>query len=67
MPREFTSEKALQHHTELTGDTYVMEGTPTFTARRRLLSQGQYEIVDVRTGPGVRRAMLLPKAILGDG
>jgi hypothetical protein len=63
MPREFTSEKALEHHTELTGDTYLMEGTATFAARQRLLSPGQYEIVDVRAGPGVRRAMLLPKGI----
>ena len=35
----------------------------TFAARQRLLSPGQYEIVDVRAGPGVRRAMLLPKGI----
>jgi hypothetical protein len=41
MPREFTSEKALEHHTELTGDTYLMEGTATFAARQRLLSPGQ--------------------------
>jgi NAD(P)H-flavin reductase len=67
MPREFTSERAIQHHTELTGDTYLMEGTLTFVARQRLLSPGQYEIVEVRTGTGVRRAMLFRKAILKHG
>ena len=35
-----------------------------FTKRQRLLSPDQYEIVDVRTPRGVRRAMLFPKAIL---
>jgi hypothetical protein len=44
-----------------------MEGTLTFVARQRLLSPGQYEIVDVRTGTGVRRAMLFRKAILKHG
>jgi hypothetical protein len=29
-----------------------------------VLSPDQYEIVDVRTSRGVRRAMLFPKAIL---
>jgi hypothetical protein len=37
---------------------------PAFVKRRRLLSTDQYEIVDVRTSRGVRRAMLFPKAIL---
>jgi hypothetical protein len=35
-----------------------------FTKRQRLLSPDQYEIVDVRTSRGVRRAMLFPKLIL---
>jgi hypothetical protein len=37
---------------------------PAFTKRQQLLSTDQYEIVDVRTPRGVRRAMLFPKAIL---
>jgi hypothetical protein len=64
MPREFTSEKALQNHAELTGDAYLWEGTPTFATRKRRLSPDRYEIVDVRTSQGVRRAMLFPKAVL---
>jgi len=37
---------------------------PAFIKRQQLLSTDQYEIVDVRTLRGVRRAMLFPKAIL---
>src|ERR1700730_4218972 len=37
---------------------------PAFVKRQRLLSLDQYEIVDIRTSRGVRRAMLFPKAIL---
>jgi hypothetical protein len=64
MPREFTSQKAIRNHAELTGYVYLWEGTHAFTARRLLLSPDQYEIVDVRTDRGMRRAMLFPKAIL---
>jgi hypothetical protein len=35
-----------------------------FVKRQQLLSSDQYEIVDVHTSRGVRRAMLFPKAIL---
>ena len=38
--------------------------SPAFIAREHLLSPDQYEIVDVRTRSGVRRALLFPKAIL---
>ena len=37
---------------------------PAFTKRQQQLSPEQYEIVDVRTSRGMRRAMLFPKAIL---
>ena len=37
---------------------------PAFINRQRRLSRDQYEIVDVHTSRGVRRAMLFPKAIL---
>ena len=67
MPREFTSQKALQNHAELTGELYLWEGTPTFATRQQLLSPGQYEIVDVRTSQGMRRAMLFRTATLNDG
>ncbi len=62
MPREFTSEKAVQDHAELTGYICVWEGTPMFATRQRLLSPDQYEIVDVRTSEGMKRAMLFPRA-----
>jgi hypothetical protein len=62
MPRrEFTSQKALQAHAEQTGNVCVLEG---IAIRQQQLSPDQYEIVDVRTSRGVRRAMLFPKAIL---
>ena len=64
MPREFTSQKAIRNHAELTGYVYLWEGTHAFATRRRLLSPDQYEIVDVRTDRGMTRAMLFPKAIL---
>ena len=38
--------------------------SPAFIAREHLLSPDQYELVDVRTRSGVRRALLFPKAIL---
>jgi hypothetical protein len=38
--------------------------SPAFTKRQQMLSPDQYEIVDVRTLRGVRRAMLFPKALL---
>ena len=37
---------------------------PAFTKRQQLLSPDQYELADVRTRSGARRAMLFPKAIL---
>ena len=64
MPREFTSQKALRNHAELTGYVYLWEGTHAFTTRQRLLSADQYEVVDVRTDRGMTRAMLFPRAIL---
>jgi hypothetical protein len=67
MPREFTSQKALQNHAELTGYVCLWEGTPMFAKRQRVLSPDQYEIVDVRTSEGTRRAMLFPRAILKAG
>ena len=42
----------------------MLSPMPAFTKRQQLLSTDQYEIVDVRTRRGVRRAMLFPKAIL---
>ena len=40
--------------------------SPAFIKRERVLSLDQYEIVDVRTYLGVRRAMLFPKTSLQD-
>jgi hypothetical protein len=65
MPRrKFTSEIALQEHAKRIGDFFAWERTATFTKWRGLLPPDQYEIVDVLTSQGVRRAMLFPKAIL---
>jgi hypothetical protein len=75
--REFANQKALIDYAEQNGLAYLWEGMPAFAERQRLLlplpafvkrqrllSTDQYEIVDVRTSRGVRRAMLFPKAIL---
>jgi hypothetical protein len=62
--REFANQKALIAYAEHNGLAYLWEGMPAFAKRQRLLSADQYEIVDVRTSRGVRRAMLFPKAIL---
>ena len=62
--REFATQKNFHDYAERTGQGYLWEGTPLFAKRQRVLSPDQYEIVDVRTSRGVRRAMLFPKAIL---
>jgi hypothetical protein len=71
--RQFASQKALLDYTEQKGLVYVWVYTqrkgvlsPAFIKRERVLSLDQYEIVDVRTYLGVRRAMLFPKTILQD-
>ena len=69
--REFANQKALIDHAEQNGLVYVWAFSmreqlvsPAFTKRQQMLSPDQYEIVDVRTLRGVRRALLFPKAIL---
>ena len=69
--REFANKKALIDHAEQNGLVYVWAFSmreqlvsPAFTKRQQMLSPDQYEIVDVRTLRGVRRAMLFPKAVL---
>ena len=69
--RKFANQKALIDYAEQNGLVYVWGWierqrviSPAFTKRKRLLSPDQYEIVDVRTSRGVRRAMLFPKLIL---
>ena len=71
LPRQFASQKALLDYAEQKGLVYMWAYTqrervlsPAFIARERLLSPDQYELVDVRTRSGVRRALLFPKAIL---
>src|SRR6202040_1110735 len=63
--REFANKKALIDHAEQNGLVYVWAFSireqlvsPAFTKRQQMLSTDQYEIVDVRTLRGVRRAML---------
>jgi hypothetical protein len=70
LPRQFASQKALLDYAErgsfICGPTPGMSGvvSPAFIERQHLLSPDQYELVDVRTRSGVRRALLFPKAIL---
>ena len=71
LPRQFASQKALLDYAEQKGLVYMWAYTqrervlsPAFIAREHLLSPDQYELVDVRTRYGVRRAMLFPKTIL---
>ena len=59
--RTFASQKELQDYAEQTGNVCRLQGVAT---RQRLLSSDQYEIVDVRTSGGVKRAILIPKAVL---
>jgi len=78
--REFANQKALIDYAEQNGLAYLWEGMPAFAERQRLLlplpafvkrqrllSTDQYEIVDVRTSQGMRRAMLFRTATLNDG
>ena len=69
--RQFASPKALLEYAEQKGLVYVWAIierqqvlSPAFIERQQRLSPDQYEIVDVRTSRGVRRAMLFPKSIL---
>jgi hypothetical protein len=69
--REFANQKALLDYAEQNGLVYVWAFSiseqlvsTAFTKRQQMLSPDQYEIVDVRTLRGVRRAMLFPKAVL---
>jgi hypothetical protein len=65
MPRrEFASEKALRDHAVQIGEFWAFEHSPTYVKWQRLLSPEEYEIVDVLTSRGVRRAILFPKAVL---
>jgi hypothetical protein len=62
--RDFATPKALYDYAEQTGNVYLWEGMLAFAKRLRVLSPEQYQIVDVRTSRGMRRAMLFSKAIL---
>jgi hypothetical protein len=69
--REFANQKAIIDYAGQNGLVYVWAFSmreqlvsPAFTKRQQMLSPDQYEIVDVRTLRGVRRALLFPKAIL---
>src|ERR1700720_2559568 len=68
--REFANQKALMPSGRAlssygrSASGQLPSPVAIFTRRQRLLSPDQYEIVDVRTSRGVRRAMLFPKMIL---
>jgi len=61
--RDFATPKKLYDYAEQTGNVYLWEGMLAFAKRLRVLSPEQYQIVDVRTSRGMRRAMLFSKAI----
>jgi hypothetical protein len=72
--REFATQRELIDYAEQNGLVYVwafghrhrqlLSPVTAFTKRQQLLSPDQYEIVDVRTSRGVRRAMVFPKVVL---
>ena len=62
--RDFRTSKELHDYAERTGNVYLWEDMLAFAKRQRVLSPEQYQIVDVRTSRGMRRAMLFSKAIL---
>jgi hypothetical protein len=62
--RTFANQKALIDYAERNGLAYLWDGTRAFYRRQRLLSPNQYQTAEVRTYRGVRRVMLLRKAIL---
>ena len=73
LPRQFASQKALLDYAGRNGLVYLWKNafakrqpllSPAFAKRQRLLSRDQYEIVNVHTSRGLRRATLFPKAIL---
>jgi hypothetical protein len=61
-PKGYAEQKGLVYVWAYTQRERVL--SPAFIAREHLLSPDQYELVDVRTRSGVRRALLFPKAIL---
>jgi hypothetical protein len=72
--KEFANQKALLDYAKRKGLVFVwafgkrhgqlLSPVAVFTKRQQLLSPDQYEIVDVRTSRGVRRAMVFPKVVL---
>ena len=78
--REFANQRALIDYAEQNGLACLWEGMPAFakrqrplsplpafTKRQQQLSPEQYEIVDVRTSRGMRRAMLFPRGTMAMG
>jgi hypothetical protein len=70
-PKQFANQKALLDYAEQNSLVYIWAViqrqqvlSPAFIERQERLSPDQYEIVDVCTSRGMRRAMLFPKAIL---
>ena len=61
---DFRTPQELYDYAERTGSIYLWEGRLAFAERQRVLSPDQYQIVDVRTSRGMRRAMLFSKVIL---
>ena len=64
--REFPNMQAVHEYARRNRELYAWEGTPKFAEYQRRLSPDQYEIADVRHSQGVRRAILVSKAILNE-
>ena len=60
-PKKFESKEALVAYSGENGLTCLLE---SFGKWQQRLSPEQYEVVEVQTNRGLRRAMLLPKGIL---
>jgi hypothetical protein len=60
-PDRFANQIELHRYAELNGLAYAWAYTRAFDRWKQLLTQGEYELVDVRTSQGTIRAMLFPK------
>ena len=61
-PDNFGNQIELHRYAELNGLAYAWAYTRAFDRWKQLLTPGEYELVDVRTGQATIRAMLFAKA-----
>jgi hypothetical protein len=61
-PNRFANQIELHRYAELNGLAYAWAYTRAFDRWKQLLTQGEYELVDVRTSQGTIRAMLFQRS-----